>query len=208
MDTGCYYNLVCSCYSSRWINVIYSPILYRVAPLDTGGNNSSEIITLSVYHLPSNTLLTRDKTKPSPNRVLSSCHVPCLYGWDITLKVGYILFSVCLLYCCHIGDVLISEKWLPLLVQEILFGQAFTHPEGMIHCRELHMQIFSLQNNMLENIAVNNHVCQGVTALTHWGRVTHICVGNLPTIGSDNGLSPDRRQAIIWTNAGILFIGP
>ena len=44
--------------------------------------------------------------------------------------------------------------------------------------------------------------------LTHWGRVTHICVGNLAIIGSDNGLSPDRRQAIIWTNAGILLIGP
>ena len=27
-------------------------------------------------------------------------------------------------------------------------------------------------------------------------------------IGSDNGLSPDRRQAIIWTNAGILLIVP
>ena len=44
--------------------------------------------------------------------------------------------------------------------------------------------------------------------LTHWGRVTLICVGNLPIIGSDNGLSPDRRQAIIWTKAGILLIGP
>ena len=44
--------------------------------------------------------------------------------------------------------------------------------------------------------------------LTHWGRVTHICVENLTTIGSDNGLSPGRRQAIIWTNAGILLIGP
>ena len=44
--------------------------------------------------------------------------------------------------------------------------------------------------------------------LTHWGRVTHICVGNLTIIGPDNGLSPDRRQAIIWTNAGILLIGP
>ena len=42
---------------------------------------------------------------------------------------------------------------------------------------------------------------------THWGRVTHICVGNLTIIGSDNGLSPGRRQAIIWTNAGILLIG-
>ena len=44
--------------------------------------------------------------------------------------------------------------------------------------------------------------------LTHWGWVTHICVGNLTIIGSDNGLSPGRRQAIIWTNAGILLIGP
>ena len=32
--------------------------------------------------------------------------------------------------------------------------------------------------------------------LTHWGRVTYICVGNLTIIGSDNGLSPGRRQAI------------
>ena len=45
-------------------------------------------------------------------------------------------------------------------------------------------------------------------SLTHWGRVTHICVSKLTTIGSDNGLSPGRRQAIIWTNAGILLIGP
>ena len=44
--------------------------------------------------------------------------------------------------------------------------------------------------------------------LTHWGRVTHICVGKLTNIGSDNGLSPGRRQAIIWTNAGISLIGP
>ena len=47
-----------------------------------------------------------------------------------------------------------------------------------------------------------------MTWLTHWGRVTHICVGKLTIIGSDNGLSPGRRQAIIWTNAGILLIEP
>ena len=44
--------------------------------------------------------------------------------------------------------------------------------------------------------------------LTHRGRVTHICVSKLAIIGSDNGLSPGWRQAIIWTNAGILIIGP
>ena len=45
-------------------------------------------------------------------------------------------------------------------------------------------------------------------SLTHWGRVMHICVSELTIIGSDNGLSPGRRQAIIWTIAGILWIGP
>ena len=40
--------------------------------------------------------------------------------------------------------------------------------------------------------------------LTHWGRVTHICVSDLTSIGS----SPGRRQAIIRTNAGILLIRP
>ena len=45
-------------------------------------------------------------------------------------------------------------------------------------------------------------------SLTHCGRVTHICVSKLIIIGSDNGLLPDRCQAIIWTNTGILLIGP
>ena len=38
--------------------------------------------------------------------------------------------------------------------------------------------------------------------------MTHKCVGKLTSIGSDNGLSPGRCQAIIRTNAGILLIGP
>ena len=44
--------------------------------------------------------------------------------------------------------------------------------------------------------------------LTHWDRVAHICVSKLTSIGSDNDLSPGRRQASIWTNAGILLIWP
>ena len=35
-----------------------------------------------------------------------------------------------------------------------------------------------------------------------------MCIGNLAIIGSYNGLAPGQRQAIIWTNAGILLIGP
>ena len=56
---------------------------------------------------------------------------------------------------------------------------------------------------MVFQIMSNSTVC-----LTYWGRVTHICVSNSTIIGSDNGLSPYRRQAITWTNDGILLIGP
>ena len=41
-----------------------------------------------------------------------------------------------------------------------------------------------------------------------WGRVTHICIRKLTIIGSENGLASGRRQAINWTNAGVLWIGP
>ena len=44
--------------------------------------------------------------------------------------------------------------------------------------------------------------------LTQWGRVIHTCIGYLTIIGSDNGLSHNRRQAITWTNGGVLLIGP
>ena len=38
--------------------------------------------------------------------------------------------------------------------------------------------------------------------------MTHIRVSNLAIIGSNNGLSPDQRQAIIWINVELLLIGP
>ena len=38
--------------------------------------------------------------------------------------------------------------------------------------------------------------------------MTHTCVSKQTIIGSDNGLSPARRQAISWTNVGMSLIGP
>ena len=58
-----------------------------------------------------------------------------------------------------------------------------------------------------QDISVKSGLYKAIP-LTHRGRVTHICIGNLTIIGSDNGLSPGRRQAIIWTNDGIVLIGP
>ena len=42
--------------------------------------------------------------------------------------------------------------------------------------------------------------------LTHWGWV--ICISKLTIIGSGKCLSPGWCQAIIWTSAGRLLIGP
>ena len=53
-----------------------------------------------------------------------------------------------------------------------------------------------------------NDIYSSVHLLTHWGRVTHKCVGNSTIISSDNGLAPGWCQTIIRTNAGILLIGP
>ena len=44
--------------------------------------------------------------------------------------------------------------------------------------------------------------------LTHRGRVTHVCVSKITIIGSDDAMSPDRRQSIIWPNAHTLLIWP
>ena len=39
-------------------------------------------------------------------------------------------------------------------------------------------------------------------------RICEWRISTLTTTGSDDGLSPARRQAIIWTDAWILLIGP
>ena len=84
-------------------------------------------------------------------------------------------------------------------------------------CNNWYHSIGSLaysQINIRFGAWINNYIqltlwdTESFMPLTHWGRVTHICVGKLIIIGSDDGLSPDRRQAIIWTNAELLSAGP
>ena len=62
-------------------------------------------------------------------------------------------------------------------------------------------------HNALRHSKLLSTICHRYI-LTHWGRVTHICVSKLTIIGSDDGLAPTRRQAVIWTNARILLIRP
>ena len=76
-------------------------------------------------------------------------------------------------------------------------------------CNSIRIHTFSLKKMHLKMSSVEwRPFCFGPSVLTHRGRVTHICVGKLTIIGSDNSLSLERRQVIIWTNAAILLIGP
>ena len=92
---------------------------------------------------------------------------------------------------------------------------------GLMHCNTHHIEIseridwlicmfrFWIWGHQLIGLTVwllYNKICTHFCCWTHWGRVTHICVDKLTMIGSDNCLSPGRRQAIIWTNYGILLI--
>ena len=57
----------------------------------------------------------------------------------------------------------------------------------------------------VENIS---YIYQPTSSAVVNSYITHICVSKLTIIGSANGLSPGWCQAIIWSNDGILLIGP
>ena len=101
-----------------------------------------------------------------------------------------------LVFCICYG---ISTMW---CLASFLFTGAQLYIDGLVQYFSIDLAMRILQSCTKSSI---HHT--GII-LTHWGRVTHICVGKLTIIGSDNHLSPGRRQAIIWSNAGILLIGP
>ena len=69
---------------------------------------------------------------------------------------------------------------------------------------------FSIQNIFLtyveRKVITSPHTshCFKVPGPQMRGGVKHICINKLTIIGSDNGLSPNRRQAIIWASVGML----
>ena len=63
---------------------------------------------------------------------------------------------------------------------------------------------FTVQNEYI--LAKMNNNSRHMAHLTHRCRVMHICISTITIIILENGLSPGRHQAIIWTNAGILLI--
>ena len=97
-----------------------------------------------------------------------------------------------------------SGKWRPFCVGLNSFFVTSSSTTGAVTVSIWKCCPYSIE---IPIIKIWRHVCTRKDELTHWGWVTHICVGKLIIIGSDNGLSPDWRQAIIWTNAGLLSFG-
>ena len=63
--------------------------------------------------------------------------------------------------------------------------------------------------SLLPDVNYNSKKNKSLTIqLTHSGRATQIFVSKLTIIGSGNSLSPGHRQAIVWTNAGIVLMWP
>ena len=94
----------------------------------------------------------------------------------------------------------------PLTKPTIGYWQLNPYEKKFIRNFKQNTKLF-IHENASENIVCEMAVILSRgDELTHWGRVTHISVSKLTIIGSDNGLSPGRRQAIIWTNAEILVI--
>ena len=105
---------------------------------------------------------------------------------------------------CHfLNECRLTLNWTIRNKRQKVFNQntkCFIHENtyGNIVCEMVGHRL----NNFISNLT-RAGIAQPCLSLTHWGRVTHICVSKLTIIGSDDGLSPGRRQATIWTNSGI-----
>ena len=84
----------------------------------------------------------------------------------------------------------------------------YPYSSGLLHWHPGNRMFVPIYGFTNARKVTRDDMARNICCLTHIGRVTHIGVSKLSIIGSDNGLSPGRHQAIIWTNAAILFIWP
>ena len=127
------------------------------------------------------------------------------------------IYAALVCVCVRPSDAMWHHKTRSTLVWAIvcrLLGANPLHEPMLTYCQLDPSLIFEFwAKEPFTKMLLKYHLRHGsqfscLNVLTHWGRVTHICVSKLTIIGSDNGLSPGRRQAIFWTNAGILLIEP
>ena len=118
-------------------------------------------------------------------------------------------FSALLAICA--GNSADSKTWVSLLSKIDHWYLRGTHVMHLINLARrpafrLPQRLFAWRCGYTFYIIVLFLIIHHTRRITHWGRVTHICVSQLSISGSDNGLSPGQRQGMIWTNVGILLI--
>ena len=110
------------------------------------------------------------------------------------------------------SEALIKENSCNLSIQLFRRRAIAGNPEVSFRSYNVNRwQLFCLMNASEPILRWKNTIyslSSDVMYWNHWGWVTNICFSELTIIGSNNGLSPARRQAIIWTIAGVLLIGP
>ena len=103
-------------------------------------------------------------------------------AWLLNMVINNIATGTCTARC-----------WIPILSQ--------TLTKELINFTNLIQQCwprFSMPHNFTKIPSIK----------THLPLVPHICQWSRSVLVSDNGLSPIRRPAIIWTSPGLLSIGP
>ena len=119
--------------------------------------------------------------------------------WVLLLRVlttGKPIHSTLTFLWFHIRHVRLLMAWRQCI---------YNHQVNQYHTLNQYAVIAKCRMDLLTHNMDEGHI---IICITYWGRVTHICVDNLTSIGSDNGLLPGRHQAIIRTNDGLLLIGP
>ena len=119
--------------------------------------------------------------------------------------------------CCKYGENRYCERWANKKLcaskhtglLNSCFGKLCLHPYLVVPLISARVTLISTRVSAhCQAILLFSKILWSWCLLTHWGRVTHICVSELTIIGSDNGLAPGRRQSIIWNYAGLLLIEP
>ena len=104
------------------------------------------------------------------------------FQWSAFLRVQHNFFSIICL-CTEI-----SLNFVP--------GGSLNGANGSFSGLDPNWQVIYHLNQWWPSSLTHICVTRDLSLWTHWGRVTHICVSKLTTIGSDNGLSPGRTKSL------------
>ena len=107
----------------------------------------------------------------------TKCHIIRTFMWYFTMQI--------------------SQKWFTHTVRH-------TRTETHIYRENFaHSLVFGHSSHWIGDFFTfwKRRIFPGLKKSTHWGTVMHICISKLTITDLDNGLSPGRHQAIIWTKA-------